>query len=127
MKIIFFDGICITCNRFIKFVNVRDKNKSIFFSDLRSEKAILILKENNIVINSIDTIIFLNENKKFQKTDAVIEIIKSLGGFYKLIILIKIIPLNFRDYLYDLFAKKRLIDAKNLYCEINKELLNQIV
>ena len=126
-KIIFFDGACITCNSFIKYINKRDRNKSIFFSDLRGEKAILVLKENNLIINSIDTIIFINENKVYQKSDAIIEIIMALGNFYRLIVLTKIIPLKLRDYLYDLYAKKRLLKVNNFSCEINNELLNQIV
>lgn len=127
MKIIFFDGICIMCNGFVSFINKHDKKKNLFFCDIRSEKAQKILSDNNFQIQSIDTIIFFNNKKLVFKSDAIIEILVTLNGFFKLFLIFKIVPKRWRDYFYNVFAKKRFLFGEKKSCEFNPNLAKKII
>ena len=127
MKVVFFDGICIMCNGFVNFISKHDKLNNILFCDIRSEEAQKILLKNSFKVESIKTIVFLNDEKIFVKSEAIIQIIYSLGGFFKIVFLFKLFPEKLRDYIYDQFAKKRFLFGEKKYCELNQNLSKKII
>ena len=106
-KIIFYDGICNMCNGFVNTVIKLDKRNQLFFSPLNGKNAKNLLKAQGGKIKNIDSVIFYNNKKISIKSEAVIDIIKSLGSFYIIISIIKIIPSFILDGIYDLVAKNR--------------------
>jgi len=56
----------------------------------------------------MNSIVYKKENELFYKTDAVIEILLQLDGFYpRLALVIKFFPKKIRDFFYDQLAKFR--------------------
>ena len=106
-QIIFYDSVCNMCNGFVNTVIKLDKKNRLFFSPLNGESAKNLLKDQGEKINNIDSVIFYNNEKISIKSEAVIDIIKSLGSFYIIVSIIKIIPSFVLDGLYDLVAKNR--------------------
>ena len=106
-KIIFFDGYCNLCNGFVNFIIRLDKKNKIFFAPLNGKKAEQILSKKEI--NSVlpDSVIFYHNNVTSFKSKAVIDIFISLGGFYKLVVILKVIPSFILNFLYDTIAKNR--------------------
>ncbi len=105
-NIIFFDGYCILCNGFIDFLLKVDKRSYLRFSPIHGETAKKILPLNRL--QDIESVIFIDEqNRIFSKSVAVITILKTLGGFWKLSILFFIIPRVIRDFIYDWIAQNR--------------------
>ena len=106
-KIIFYDGVCNMCNGFVNTVIKLDKSNQLFFSPLNGKNAKNLLKDQGEKTNNIDSVIFYNNKKISIKSEAIIDIIKSLGSFYIIISIMKIIPSFVLDGLYDLIAKNR--------------------
>ena len=106
-KIIFFDGYCNLCNGFVNFIIRLDKKNKIFFAPLNGKKAEQILSKKEI--NSVlpDSVIFYYDDVTSFKSKAVIDIFISLGGFYKLVVILKVIPSFILNFLYDTIAKNR--------------------
>ena len=106
-KIIFFDGYCNLCNGFVNLIIRLDKKNKIFFAPLNGKKAQQILVKNEV--NSVlpDSVIFYHNNVSSFKSKAVIEIFISLGGFYKFVVILKVIPSFILNFLYDTIAKNR--------------------
>ena len=106
-KIIFFDGYCNLCNGFVNFIIRLDKKNKIFFAPLNGKKAEQTLSKKEI--NSVlpDSVIFYCNNVTSFKSKAVIDIFISLGGFYKLVVILKVIPSFILNFLYDTIAKNR--------------------
>jgi len=107
-KIILFDGICNLCNGFIQFVIKNDKKDNFRFVSLQSEYGQKI--QNYLGINFYNPksiILYQPEVAYFQKSEAVIEIIKNFRGFYRLFIVLRIVPVFFTDLIYDIVAKNR--------------------
>jgi len=109
-NIVFFDGYCILCNKFIDLSLKIDRRKKLYYSMLDSKYAEKLFNEINThkseIIN-IDSVIYFKDKKIYSKSNAVIEIIRDLGGIYKTGILLYVVPQKIRDWCYDLVAKNR--------------------
>ncbi len=106
-KIIFYDGYCIVCSRFINFLIKVDKRKQNRFASISSKFSQSILKDK---LGSKDIgkfIVYLSNDKIYSKSDAVLQIFIELGGLYKFFSILKIFPSNFRNLFYKFFAINR--------------------
>ena len=118
IKTILFDGDCSFCNFWVKFINKRDPKKQFEFVSLQSEKGIKLLEEYHIS-KEIDSVVFINNNKGFVKSGAVLRIAWYLKFPYPLAVIFMVIPWFMRNWVYDLIAKNRhKIFKENNSCEI---------
>lgn len=104
--IIFFDGECILCNRFIQFVLQNDVFNTITFVSLQSDFAESFLTERQ-VIRDFTTIYFFDNGKIFDKSSAVLRIMLKLGFPYNLMYGLIILPKFIRDTAYKFISQKR--------------------
>lgn len=105
--ILLFDGVCNLCNRLVIFIIHRDKKAIIKFSALQSPGGLLLLKERGLSAESINSIVFIERNKYFLKSSAVLHLYKALGGGWSIMYGLMIIPRFIRDFFYDLIASNR--------------------
>lgn len=105
-QIILFDGVCNFCNGSVNFLIKRDSKGIFKYAPLQSEIGQNIIAKYNIP-ETVDSIILLKENNIYIKSNAVIEIIKELKWYWKMLIIVKILPKKFRDLLYDVIANNR--------------------
>ena len=103
-SIIFFDGVCQLCNTFVDWTISRDSRKSFLFASLQGETARARLSQDQI--ENMQSLILLQNRKAFQKSDAVIEVLRQLPG-WGWTPLFKVFPRNLRDLVYDYVAKNR--------------------
>ena len=107
-KIILFDGVCNLCDAAVQFVIQHDKKDVFRFVALQSELGQEILKHIGINSKNIDSIILYEPGVAYYyKSQAALEIAKSLGGFFHFGTLFRIIPTGIRNQLYDDIAKNR--------------------
>lgn len=104
-NIVFFDGVCGLCNFFVDFTIRKDKHNRLLFAPLQGETA---AKELNIKSGqSFDTVIFSKNGKLFFKTGAALRILYTIGGLWKIAIVLLIFPPFIRNFVYDLIASNR--------------------
>ena len=106
-KIIFYDGHCNLCNGFVNAIIKLDKKSIFLFAPLNGNHAKNLLKKNNIKNITVDSVVLFNNNSISYKSKAVIEILISLGGIYRFLVITKIIPRAILDWLYNIVAKNR--------------------
>ena len=117
--ILLFDGLCNLCNDSVNFILRRDKIGNFKFASLQSEFGIELTKRYNIDKNIVDSIVLIKNNKVFIKSSAVLEILKDLPIGWSLFRIGNILPIIFRDWLYDIVAKHRYkIFGKKNECPI---------
>jgi predicted DCC family thiol-disulfide oxidoreductase YuxK len=104
LNIVFFDGVCGLCNRFVDFLLERDVHERLYFSPLQGKA---IQESAAAALFNSDTIVFVKEDKVFTRSRAVIESIAMLGGFWVLMKLFLLIPGRVRDFAYCFIAKRR--------------------
>ena len=107
MPIILFDGVCNFCNRTINIILKYDDQAYFQFAASQSSAAMGIMQAFNLDEKSISSVILIEQEKVFTKTDAVIQIANRLSGWPSLFRLLKFIPKPMRDFAYDLIAKNR--------------------
>lgn len=96
MDEVYIDEDCKLCSSFGTWIN--NKSDTIKISNQKS------LNQN---LQNLDTLIFSNETKTYKYSDAVIMSVYSIGGIYKSVLLLKIIPKPLRDNFYKFVAKHR--------------------
>lgn len=105
-RIVFYDGECGFCNTSVQFVLNHRKNP-IYFAALQSDLATEIMRKQNVDIE-MNTLYFLEDGKLFDRSTGALRIARHLNGGYPLIYYVGIIfPRFFRDWIYDLIAKRR--------------------
>jgi predicted DCC family thiol-disulfide oxidoreductase YuxK len=107
MPIILFDGICNFCNRTINIILKYDKDAYFQFAASQSQSGINILQQYKLDQKASASVILIDNEKVYTKTDAVIQIATHLKGWPRLFSFIKFIPRPIRDFAYDLIAKNR--------------------
>ena len=106
-KIVFFDGICVLCNRAVDFLLKKDHKKRLKFASLQSTVATAFLHQLlNHPLNE-DTIIFYDAGRVYTKSTAVLKIAGYLALPYSTFAIFLVIPRQFRDWIYDIVAGNR--------------------
>ena len=94
--ILYFDGICILCNKSIKFIIDRDRKNQFKIGFLNSLKS-----------QEYDSIVLVHKGIKHHYSNAVIKSLIIIGGIYKLAIILFIFPKSLRDFVYKIISKNR--------------------
>ena len=119
-RIVFFDGYCNLCNHFLDFLIRFDGKRNLHFASLQGSSAQSVLTEEERT--RYDSLIFWEEGRVTFKSYAALRAIAALGGLWKGILLFRIVPNAFLDYLYDLTARNRLTwFGKREACRIPSE------
>ena len=105
--IILFDGICNLCNWSVRFVLNNEQEDKFLFTSLQSDAAKILLLQYDLKKYSMDSILLIEDGKVYQKSDAVLKICKHLKWPWKIFLGAKYLPLNMRNWIYDLIAKRR--------------------
>ncbi|HCR28950.1 MAG TPA: thiol-disulfide oxidoreductase [Opitutae bacterium] len=114
--IIFFDGECGFCDTAVRRIMQIDRKRHLRFAPLQGETANRLLSEELRNPENLKTLVHLDVSQKvWTKSEATIEILKRVGGFWKVAALAKILPVGFRDWFYDRVAERRrsIIDKAN--------------
>jgi len=106
-QIIFFDGVCNLCNGAVQFIIKRDTKKTFQFASLQSAFAHDQLKEHQIDVTALQSIVLKSGNTIYTKSTAALRIAKQLSGGWPLLYSFMIIPAFIRDWVYDGIAKNR--------------------
>lgn len=106
-NIILFDGVCNLCNGSVTFIIERDKKNVFKFAALQSETGSKMIAERGIDITIIDSILLIEPGAYYIKSTAALKIAKNLSGAWPLLYGLIILPVSFRDWVYDIIAKNR--------------------
>jgi predicted DCC family thiol-disulfide oxidoreductase YuxK len=105
--IIFFDGVCNLCNSSVNFIIERDKKNIFHFASLQSKAAKDILGEKYPKSGTFDTILYLENNKLYTYSTAILRIGKKLPFPYPLLYFFIIVPPFLRNYIYGIISRNR--------------------
>lgn len=110
-KVVLFDGDCNFCNRSVLFLLHRDKRRIFKFAHLRSPAGRKILHEMGIAQPALSgdggTVVFIDEGKAYVRSDAALQAVRYLGGWWPWMIGFKIVPKFVRDAVYGFIADIR--------------------
>lgn len=105
--VLLFDGVCNLCNGWVNFIIDRDPHARIRFAPLQSMAAHRLLEKHGLDAGDMDTVVFLDEGNVYERSDAVLRLIRYLKGAVLLLRAGVVIPRIIRDGLYDWIARNR--------------------
>tara|TARA_B110000046_G_scaffold167785_1_gene185699 strand:- start:81 stop:476 length:396 start_codon:yes stop_codon:yes gene_type:complete len=117
-NIIYFDGICGLCNSFVKLLLKVDSD--LKFATLQGVSGQKLLNKMNFSNSDFDTVIFQKNDQIYTRSTAVFEIFKTIGGFWKILLIFSFLPISITDQLYRYIALKRFkVFGKLDQCDIS--------
>ena len=95
--ILYYDGLCVLCNKSMRFIINRDRKNQFkigFLDELKNQ-------------DKQDSVVLVHKGIKYNYSNAVIKSLILIGGVYKLAALLFIFPKSLRDFVYKIIAKNR--------------------
>jgi predicted DCC family thiol-disulfide oxidoreductase YuxK len=104
--LIYYDGLCGLCDRFVQFVLRRDRAARYRFAPLQGSTAQGRVPAT-LDPRASETVILEEEDRFRVRSDAALAILSGLGGAWRLTALLRVIPRPVRDAVYDVVARNR--------------------
>jgi predicted DCC family thiol-disulfide oxidoreductase YuxK len=110
--IILYDGVCGLCNRLNQFVLKRDRHDRVRFAALQSAFGRAALQRHGRDAGALETVCVLVPGpppgeRLLVKSDAILFILRELGGGWRLAAALNVVPRVLRDLAYDQVARTR--------------------
>ena len=103
-EIIIYDGVCVLCNFFIRWILKKDQNFNFKVTNLQSN----FTKTNYIEVTKVDSVaVILKDGGVLQKSKAVGYILKKIKRLLLIRLLLIVFPSFLSNFIYDLIAKSR--------------------
>jgi predicted DCC family thiol-disulfide oxidoreductase YuxK len=104
--VILYDGVCIFCSRWVRFVAARDTAKRFRFTPIQSEYGARLARTLGINPEDPDTNAVVHGSDAFLKSDAALTVLSHLPGWGWVRMLFAV-PKLLRDPIYSLVARNR--------------------
>jgi len=108
--VVIYDGECDLCNKSICFLHPQ---KFTLLSG-QSQVGKRVLLEYNYNPEKLASVVLIAEEKTYEKSDAIIQILALMGGYGVWVTLLKFTPKRVRDKGYDIVASNRFLISKFL-------------
>ncbi|MEK7413581.1 MAG: DCC1-like thiol-disulfide oxidoreductase family protein [Planctomycetota bacterium] len=110
--LLLYDGVCGICNRLTQFILARDNTDRFRFASLQGELARDILPRYGRNADDMDTVYVvvdygMSSQRVLWKGRAILHVLRSLGGVWKLSVCFGILPTVLLDMIYSFVARRR--------------------
>ena len=109
--LIVFDGVCILCSGFVRFVVARDPHATFRFVSAQSPLGQALLRHYDLDTDDFETNLLIADGRAHGKLDAITGVMDllgdGLGGIWRVALLARLLPRPLRDWLYDRIARNR--------------------
>ena len=100
--VVFFDGVCGLCNRFVDFLLRRDHQHGLRFAPLQGSTA-----ESLALPTDFDTVVARDGTRTLVRSDAALAALSRLGGLWVFAAVLGLVPRPLRDAVYRFVAHNR--------------------
>lgn len=104
--LILFDGVCVFCSRWVRFVIARDGAARFRFLPIQSEQGRVLAVRLGVNPDAPETNVVVMDGRALMKSDAALSVLGVLKGVGWLAAF-RHVPRRVRDPLYDLIARNR--------------------
>ena len=105
--VLLFDGVCNFCNGAVNFLIDRDPHGRLRFASLQSEAARALLAEHGLRDLPLSTSVLIEDGRAYLDSEGLLRAIIGLGGPWRLLAPLLLVPRAVRDPLYRAFARNR--------------------
>lgn len=100
-----FDGVCVLCSGGAAFIMRHDRDSRVDMASAQCALGSALYRHYGLAMD--DTYLFLRDGRAFTKSAGYLELFPVLGGWWRLLRAMQVLPETFRDWLYDRVAANR--------------------
>jgi predicted DCC family thiol-disulfide oxidoreductase YuxK len=104
--VILYDGVCVFCSRWIRFIATRDTNSRFRFTAIQSGYGTRLAQAFGIDPDDPDTNAVIHGGVAFFKSDAALTVLSNLPR-WRWARVLRLAPKGLRDAVYNLVARNR--------------------
>ena len=104
--VILYDGVCVFCSRWVRFVAARDSERRFRFTAIQSGYGTRLARAFGINPDDPDTNAVVHGGEVFVKSDAALTVLSHLPG-WRWVRVLRLVPKPLRDATYNLVARNR--------------------
>ena len=118
-SILLYDNSCGVCHWLVRFVLRNDPASSFMFAPLDSRVGRELLARHHLT-GEVDSVVVVHAGAALVRSDAVLRVLRELGGCWRILGVFRLLPRPWRDAGYDAFARRRSAVAQRLglACEL---------
>jgi predicted DCC family thiol-disulfide oxidoreductase YuxK len=105
--LIVFDGVCVLCSGFFRFILRHDRRAAFRFATAQSPLGQALYQALDLPTAAFETNLVLINGKIYQRLDAFAAAMQHLGGVWRLFGGLRLLPAWVKDPLYHLIARNR--------------------
>jgi predicted DCC family thiol-disulfide oxidoreductase YuxK len=104
--LILFDGVCLLCAWWVRFVIARDRPGHFRFAPIQQPFGERLARKFGIDTAVPETNAVVAEGRAYFKSDSAIRVLRELPG-WRWVGVLSVLPREFRDWVYDRVARNR--------------------
>jgi predicted DCC family thiol-disulfide oxidoreductase YuxK len=104
--LIVFDGVCVLCSGWVRFVIERDRAAQFRFTPIQSPLGSNLASQLGVSVDDPETNVAVFGGRAFFKSDAAIEVLSRLRR-WRWVAALRAVPRPIRDFAYDAVARRR--------------------
>jgi len=125
-RLVVFDGVCVLCSVFARFILRFDRAKRFRFVTAQSPLGESLFRDHGLRTDVYETNLVLIDGKANIKFDSFLAVCEALGWPWRAALVLRLLPRGLRDWLYDRIAKNRYaVFGKRESCEIPSGALRE--
>lgn len=124
--LVLYDGVCGLCDRFVQFLLRRDHADALRFAPLQSELGTQLAARHGRDAHDLDTVCVIvhygdpAKEQMFIRSRAVLHAVAALGGPWRALGWLRIVPTAVADLVYNIVARLRyrLFEKRTAACAV---------
>lgn len=105
--ILAFDGVCVLCNGFVRFLLRRDRARRFRFASSDTAKGAAIFAADGQDPSAPISVVLVEGETRWRDSEAIIRAVVALGGRWRAAALLRLVPRPLRDAAYRWVARHR--------------------
>ncbi len=105
--LILFDGVCVLCSGFVRFVVARDPGAVFRLTTAQSTIGQALLRHYGLDTVDFESNLVLSQGRAYAKLDTLAITGERIGGPWRLLGVVRVLPRALADWLYDRVARNR--------------------
>lgn len=105
--VIVFDGVCVLCNGWVRFLLKHDRRAGYRFAAMQSEAGRALLAAHGLDPDDPASLLLVDGGRAWTDTEAIRRVLAGLGGAWRLAGAMALVPRVVRDPLYRWIARNR--------------------
>ena len=119
--IVVFDGICVLCNGWVRFLLRHDPAGRYRFASMQSKSGRALLSENGLDADDPASFLLVEDGRAWKDSDAIRRVLIGLGGIWRAAALISLVPRAVRNPVYRTIARNRYRWFGTTVCHVPTE------